>query len=263
MPAYALLLAYDGTGLAGWAGPGGVAERIAKALADLGEPGARVRGASRTDAGVHARGQVADVRLRREWEPGRLAAALNHRLPEGIACRASAHIDPSWSAPAAAVAKTYRYRLDAGPVPCADLRRLGAWRPPLPLDPDRLAACAALLPGTRDWAAFVRRGDERSVWTGTVMAAGWRRRGRWWEFTITGSGFRYRLVRSLVGGMVAVAGRGATPDAWCRALAGEPGPAARHQAPARGLHLIRIRLQPAPAWAAGSTAGDGTGSSAP
>jgi tRNA pseudouridine38-40 synthase len=196
---------------------------------------------------------VADVVLGRDWEPGRLVAALNHRLPEGIVVRAAARVPDGWSAPAAAVAKTYRYRLDAGAVRCADVRRLNAWRPPLPLDPGRLEACAALLPGTRDWRGFRRRGDDRGeAWTGTITAARWRWRGRWWEFTVSGSGFRYRLVRSLVGGMVAVAGRGADLADWSAALGGTPTRASRHQAPARGLHLIRIRLDPAPVWEPGS-----------
>jgi tRNA pseudouridine38-40 synthase len=253
MPAYAFLIEYDGASLNAWSGTMGRAAQIAATLTLLGEPGVRLRGASRTDAGVHARGQVADVALRRDWEPGRLVVALNHRLPEGIVVRAAARVPDGWSAPAAAVAKTYRYRLDAGAVRCADVRRLTAWRPPLPLDPGRLEACAALLPGTRDWRGFRRRGDDRDeAWTGTVTAARWRWRGRWWEFTVTGSGFRYRLVRSLVGGMVAVAGRGADLEDWAAALAGTATRASCHQAPARGLHLIRIRLDPAPDWEPGS-----------
>ncbi len=252
MPTLALLLFYDGSTRTGWAGKGGIADLVQGACAALDEDGITIRGASRTDAGVHARGQVADVVLRRDWEPGRLVAALNRHLPEGIVCRAAGRVPDGWSAPAAAVAKTYRYRLDTGAVRCADVRRLTAWRPPLPLDAERLAACAALLPGTRDWRGFLRRGDGRDEgWTGTVSAAGWRWRGRWWEFTVTGSGFRYRLVRSLVGGMVAVAGRGADPEDWSAALAGARTRASGHQAPARGLTLVRIRLRPAPRWEVG------------
>ena len=133
MPRYAVLLAYDGTAFAGWwrqpdtRTVGGVLDA---AFARLGEPTAHALGASRTDAGVHAREQVAHVDCARPWRADDLARALSSQLPPDVACRAVAAVAEDWHAVHHASSKTYRYRLDVGAVVDPFLAPRISWRPP-------------------------------------------------------------------------------------------------------------------------------------
>lgn len=252
MPRYALLLAYDGTDFAGWwrqPGRRTVAGELDAACARLGEREAAPVGASRTDAGVHAEGQLAHVDLRRAWTPAALHAALGRQLPSDLALRAVALVDDGWHAAHGVRRKTYRYRIDAGVVPDPFLART-AWRLH-GLDMQRLAQAAALVPGRRDWATFVRRGEHRERTVCRVLSCRWRARGSDLACEIAADGFIYRLARSLVGGM-ALVGRGACGlDDWRRVLAGAAGEAARQQAPARGLCLRRV-VHRDPPWGRGT-----------
>ena len=242
MPTYALLLAYDGTAFAGWwrqAGARTVAGELDAACARLGEPEARAVGASRTDAGVHARGQVAHLVTQRAWDATDLARTLALQLPDDLACRAVAAVDDDWHACHLATGKTYRYTLDNGAVGDPFAAR-HAWRPPFRLAPAALRAAAAGVAGRRDWRAFARRGDARADLVRTLTRVEWAAHGQQLICTIAGEAFVYRLVRSLVGAMVAVAHGGCSRAELDAALAGEPSPAGRQQAPARGLCLEEV-----------------------
>lgn len=251
MPRYALLVAYDGTGFAGWwrqPGARTVAGTLDEACARIGEAGAEAVGASRTDAGVHAQGQLAHLDLHRAWDPSRLVLALNRHLPSDVAVRAAAAVDADWHAVHGVRRKTYRYRIDTGAAPDPFLART-AWRL-AGLDARRLAAAAALVPGRRDWAAFVRRGDHREDTVCRVLSCRWRWHGSEAACDIAADGFIYRLARSLAGGM-ALVGRGAADlDDWRAALDGRTAESARQQAPAHGLSLLRVVHRRPPAWTA-------------
>lgn len=248
MPRYALLLAYAGGGFAGWwrqPGRRTVAGELDDAVRRLGEDGEAV-GASRTDAGVHAHGQLAHIDLRRAWEPGRLLAALDRQLPPDLALRAVAAVPPDWHAVHGVRRKTYRYGIDIGERRDPFLAGT-AWRLP-GLDPRILAAAAAAVPGRRDWVAFVRRGEHRESTVCTVTACRWRARRDLLLCDLTADAFIYRLARALVGGM-ALVGRGAAPLAeWRAALDGAAVGAARQQAPAHGLALLRVVHRQPPRW---------------
>lgn len=249
MPRYALLLAYDGTGFAGWwrqRDRRSVAGELDAACARIGEAAAQAVGSSRTDAGVHAQGQLAQLDLRRDWEPARLAAALNHQLPSDLVVRAAAAVAEDWHAVHGVRRKTYRYAIDGGAVRDPFRVRV-AWQV-AGLDPAALAAAAALVPGRRDWAAFVRRGEHRTSTVCRVSACRWRSRDGLLTCDLTADAFIYRLVRSLVGGMVLVARGSCTLPAWQAVLEGAAGEGARQQAPARGLSLLRVVHRAAPAW---------------
>jgi tRNA pseudouridine38-40 synthase len=239
---YALLIAYDGTDLTGWwrqAEGRSVAGCLDAAFALLGEPAAAVVGASRTDAGVHAHGQVAHVDCERTWDVRDLVRSLNRHLPPAAVVRGAVAVDPDFHAVHAVVAKTYRYAVDLGPVADPFLARW-AWRPPYHLDPTRLPALAARVTAMTTAAAFARRGDQRDDLSVAIRSCRWHRRGSTWIASITADRFTYRLVRSLVGGMLATA-QGTCSDAqWSAALTGEDSPAGQQQAPARGLHLWRV-----------------------
>ncbi len=246
----ALLLVYDGTDFAGWWRQPGlrtVAGELDAACMRLGEPGAAAVGCSRTDAGVHARGQVAHLDLHRPWEPMRFAHTLAAQLPSDVSLRAVAHVADDWHAVHDAVAKTYHYRLDAGAIPDPFARRY-AWRPPFTLRLEALQAAAAPIAGKRDWRGFVRRGDAREDLVRHLTAVTWHADGDQWIATVNGRGFAYRLVRSLVGAMVAVAQGHVAMDDLHRSLAGADTPAGHQQAPACGLCLHEVRYAPTPGW---------------
>src|SRR6185295_14008941 len=195
---FAFLLAYDGTDFAGWwrqPGRRTVAGELDAALDRLGETGAEPVGSSRTDAGVHARGQLAHADLHRDWDPRRLAAGLGRHLPPDLSCLAAARVDDAWHAVHGVRRKTYRYQLDVRSVADPFLART-AWRVPSGLDPAALSAAAAEVPGQRDWSAFVRRGEHRAGTTCRVLSCRWRRRGDVLACDNGADGFIYRLARS-------------------------------------------------------------------
>jgi len=249
VPRYALLLAYDGTDCAGWwrqPGKRTVAGILDEAFVRLGEPEAAPVGASRTDAGVHARGQLAHADLRRAWDPADLFRRLSDHLPADVVCRGVAAVADDWHAVFGVRYKTYRYQVAVGPRDPYEQRT--AWRAGKHVDAAVLHACAAAAPGARDWAAFVRRGDRRSATDCTLRACRWRTTGAVWSCDLTASGFIYHLARSLVGGMVLAARGGATVADWTAALDGRTTPAATQLAPAAGLRLERIVHRVPPRW---------------
>ena len=251
MPRFALLLAYDGTSFAGWwrqPEARSIASDLDAAFARIGEPHAAAIGASRTDAGVHARGQVAHVDCARAWTSAELHRALTRHLPMGIVCRGVARVADDWHAVHHASGKTYRYRLDVGTEPEPFLAPRISWRLPFPIRLAALQDAARILPGTHDMQAFARRGDHREDLTTHLHAVRWYAADRYWICQVRGTRFTYRLVRSLIGAMVAVAHGTASGEHWRRALAGEDTPAAQQQAPACGLSLERVHYTPPPTW---------------
>jgi tRNA pseudouridine38-40 synthase len=242
---FALLIAYDGTDFSGWwrqPDSRTVAGIFDEAFARIGEPQAHVVGASRTDAGVHAEGQVAHVTLTRRWDAEVLRRALATHLPADVACRLVTPVADDWDACHAASGKTYRYTIDHGEVPDPFLARF-AWRTPFRLEPQRLMDATVGIAGERDWSGFSRRGETRHLDGDLVRRidqVAWSQEGQRLCCEVTGGGFTYRLVRSLVGAMVAVANETCSRAELDAALAGHDSSAGRQQAPARGLCLVRV-----------------------
>ncbi|MHC5068600.1 MAG: tRNA pseudouridine synthase A [Planctomycetota bacterium] len=252
MPRYALLLSYHGGAFAGmWQQPGQrtVGAVIRDALARLGEDGVDPVPAARTDAGVHAYGQVAHVDLRRAWCPAQLATALDHHLPIDCSCSAAALVADTWHAGHHSRHKTYHYQLD-GCRQRDPLRADRSWRPPQAgtLSLAALNQAAALITGRLDCRAFARRGDHRDDYHVTFKSVTWTSNDHGPLATLCADRFTYRLVRSLVGAMVACAAEACTLEDLHRALHGHSSPACRHQAPAQGLHLHQVSYRPGPDW---------------
>ena len=159
----------------------------------------------------------------------------------------AAPVADAWHAVHDASGKTYTYTIDNGALG-DPFRTRHAWRPPFRLDLAKLNTLAALIPGRRDWRGFARRGDHREVedFVRTITAVGWRAEGDLLVCTVSGDGFVYRLVRSLVGALVATAHGGCSRADLDAALAGQESPAGHQQAPAHGLclELIRYPLDP-------------------
>jgi tRNA pseudouridine38-40 synthase len=238
-----LRLSYDGAGFSGAADLPAPARTVVgelrAALARCGEVGAQVDVLSRTDAGVHARGQIAVVRGAVHLTPARAMAALASQVPDDLA------VTGAWAGDVATARwKRYVYHLDLGPWPDPLARRY-TWRPPHGVDRDALDRAVACCVGSFPGRAFARRGDERA----DADALAWRvtradvsGEGAAVAVTVEGPAFFYRQVRSLVGAVVCVARGGASLGDLQAALGGAPGPVSVQQAPAWGLCLDHIEL---------------------
>lgn len=230
-----LRIAYDGTNFSGCpALPGQrtICGALERALARVQASPTTLETLSRTDAGVHARANVAVVELPRDFSPNELLAILDRHLPEDLRCVATA------AAPdrVHVLGKTYTYTLDVSPWG-DPLRARFAHRVARAPDLDHLARLSERLAGTHDFAAFRRAGETRHDLRRTLTRAQWVAGESALTFEIEGQGFTYRLVRSLVGGMLAVASGACSERDWHAALDGRTTHASRQTAPARGLCL--------------------------
>jgi tRNA pseudouridine38-40 synthase len=200
---YKITIAYDGTNYAGWQiQPGRVTvqECVEQAIAKIAGSFVRIHHSGRTDAGVHARGQVAHFDLKNPVDPGRFANGLNASLPADIRILGMAAVRPDFNARYDAVSKEYRYFIWNGSAVPPDLRlyRLHERRS---LDLSAMRSAAAQLVGQHDFAAFTanpRREIEGTVKTVSDLTL---RRTREGDLTVrvVGEGFLYKMVRSLTG----------------------------------------------------------------
>jgi len=242
----ALLVEYEGTAYGGsqyQKNAPTVQGALERALSRLtGEP-IRVALAGRTDAGVHARGQVASfvTTSRRSLEV--LVRAVNAHLPADIAVRRAAEVPRDFDPRRQALSRWYRYRLQAGGERPALCRRF-LWHIPTSLDLEAMALAAKALTGQHDFAAFTapsearRRSTQRLV---TQAALRWR--GRQVSFDIEANAFLPHMVRRIMGTLVEV-GRGRRSVEGFQALVSEPRPGeAAATAPARGLYLMKVRYE--------------------
>lgn len=254
MPVYRVVLAYDGSEFAGWQTQGHGAARartvqgvLEAALARLaGGERVSVAGAGRTDAGVHAIGQTASFALPRDMEASKLQRALNALLPEDVRVLAVALAPPGFHARKSALGKLYRYLLDAGGAQLPTRRRL-AGHVPWRLDEGRVAEAAGLYLGRQDFASLASAGGSVLTSVRTVTRSEARfldtpdaPGSRTLLYEVEADGFLRRMVRSMVGGLLA-AGRGAlTIGELRRALAARDRRVWPAPASACGLTLVRV-----------------------
>jgi tRNA pseudouridine38-40 synthase len=238
-----LLLEYDGTGYHGWQRQldaitiQGVLE---DAVARLTQAPVAIIGSGRTDAGVHARGQVANFRTDSAIPLQAFHQGLNSLLPKDIAVLEATEAPLEFHARKSARAKTYEYRILNRPNRSPLHHHYAWWLPPR-LDLEAMAAAAAALPGEHDFSAFRASGSDNKNPVRRVLAAEWRDEpGNWLIFTITATGFLRGMVRSLMGTMAEV-GRGKAPPTILAELLGS---GARHlagpTAPPQGLYLAEV-----------------------
>jgi tRNA pseudouridine38-40 synthase len=199
----------------------------------------RVTGASRTDAGVHALGQVASVRTESALAPAAIRGALNAALPHDIRVVEVADAAGDFDARRTATGKRYVYLIDNGAVASPQLLRY-AWHVPVPLDLDAMRQALACLRGRHDFSAFCAAAGRATTPVCRVRTLHVIRGRRRLAFFISADRFIHHMVRNVVGSAVAV-GRGGRPPEWlAEVLAGRDRRRAGATAPARGLTLLRV-----------------------
>jgi tRNA pseudouridine38-40 synthase len=234
--------AYDGTGFAGWqsqAGGRAIQDVIEAALARIFKGAVRIHGSGRTDAGVHAIGQVFHFDAVWPHEPGKLLAAFRVGLPAAIRIKSVRAVAPGFHARFDATAKRYDYHVHLGDAD--PFERPYCWPVFRPLELGAMQAAAALLEGRHDFRAFTAlSGTAREDTVRELRRLQVSGRGRRIRVVAEADGFLYKMVRSLVGGLVAV-GEGKLTVAQVRALLHAcERTAAVQTAPPQGLFLTRV-----------------------
>jgi tRNA pseudouridine38-40 synthase len=242
-------LAYHGARFAGWAAQPGlrtVQGELERALAQILSHEVALTVAGRTDAGVHAWGQVASFHFSGD-PPEDLARGLNALTGDDLAVLSAAPAEAGFDARRRARARTYCYRVLAAPVPSPFERGLSLYWPH-PIDLDHLQRCASAAEGAHDFSAFTPTDTEHVRFERNVHRCEWRAvepplpsPGRLIELWIEADAFMRNMVRVLVGTMLEVAGGRRELDQFASLLAGAPRERAGETAPAHGLHLASVR----------------------
>ncbi len=246
MRSFKLTISYDGGDFAGWQRQTNrrtVQGELEDALLSVtGEPMAAVA-SSRTDAGVHAIGQIVSIDTRTKMSANRLREALNSRLPDDVVVRDVEEMVPGFLSLRDTVRKRYRYVIQDGRLRNVLSRRY-AWHVRYALDADLMHRAAQLLAGTHEFDSFESSGSRRVTTLRTIFEIGvWRREsdeGSRVVFEVEANGFLYNMVRNITGTLVAV-GRGYRDVAWVTSvLEAKDRRQAGMAAPPQGLFLVRV-----------------------
>jgi tRNA pseudouridine38-40 synthase len=239
-----LVVAYNGAAYHGWQrqadGLDTVQQRLEEALVRVVRHPVVVFGAGRTDAGVHAAGQVANFHTTNLAIPlAGLVAATNSRLPRDIVILSAEQVGENFHAARSAVGKTYRYRLYVAPTRPVELVGLvyHYWRP---LDVERMRQAAVALVGEHDFRGFATSAEQRDVTVRRIDSCQVAEAGSEIHITIRGNGFLYNMVRNIVGTLIEI-GRGHWPvERIDRILESRSRGDAGPTAPPDGLTLVCV-----------------------
>jgi tRNA pseudouridine38-40 synthase len=243
MPRYKLLIEYDGAPFVGWqfqADAPSVQGALADAIAAFAGERVMVSGAGRTDAGVHALGQVAHIDLAKEWDTGTIRDALNARLrPHPVAVLSAERVAADFDARFSAKRRHYLYRI-ANRRPDLALDRGRAWRVPRPLDAEAMHAAAQRLIGKHDFTTFRAAECQAKSPMKTLDRLDVSRAGDEVHVTAAARSFLHSQVRSMVGSLVLVGDGKWNADDLAHALAARDRSACGPLAPPDGLYLVRV-----------------------
>lgn len=235
-------LCYDGTRYRGWQRlPGAentIQGKLEQTLSRILEEPIEVSGSGRTDAGVHAMGQVASFHCENPMPADKILEQLRLHLPEDIGIYSCKEAAPRFHARLNARQKTYRYRIWNSTAPCVFQRRYVACFPEQ-LDVDAMKRAGKLIVGEHDFAAFCARAKMKKSTVRCVTAVSVARAGNEIHITVTADGFLYNMMRILAGTLIEV-GRGERTAADIPALFGAARSSAGFLAPAQGLCLMEV-----------------------
>jgi tRNA pseudouridine38-40 synthase len=240
---FKLILSYDGADFQGWQTQPGyrtVQETLEASLAQLtGAARIRVNASGRTDAGVHAVGQVANFHSELQIPPAKLVGAINAHLPDDIVVHVCEEAAPTFDANRDALRKLYRYVIHDGPTPSPFLRKYCChWKHPL--DAAAMARAAEPLKGQHDFHSFETEWPNRASSVRTITHLSINRAGAYIWIDVEADGFLYNMVRAIAGTLINV-GRGYWPESKvAEILQAENRLEAGPTAPAQGLFLMRV-----------------------
>ena len=243
MPRYKLIIEYDGAPFSGWqiqADQRTVQGTLAAAIEAFTGEKVNLQGAGRTDAGVHARGQVAHVDLAKDWDTDIVRDALNaHLRPHPVAILSAEKVPADFNARTSAIKRHYRYRilnrradltLDSG----------HAWRVPRPLDVQAMQAAAQKLVGKHDFTTFRSTECQAKSPVKTLDRLDVEREGDEVDILASARSFLHNQVRSMVGSLVAVGEGRWSADDLQRVLDARDRTACGQVAPPDGLYLMKV-----------------------
>ena len=243
MPRYKLTIEYDGTPFVGWQmqdnGPS-IQAALADAIAAFAGERALVGGAGRTDAGVHALGQVAHVDLSKEWDVETVRDAVNfHLRPQPIAVLEAKRVDAGFDARFSAIKRHYVYRIVNRRADLT-LEHNRAWRVPHALDADAMHQAAQRLVGRHDFTTFRAAECQARSPVKTLDRLDVTRAADDLRITASARSFLHHQVRSMVGSLVHVGAGKWSADDLAAALAARDRTACGQVAPPQGLYLLRV-----------------------
>jgi len=243
-----LTLSYDGSDFSGWqvqTDAPTIQGTLASAIGRLTGENVLPQGSGRTDAGVHALGQVATFSTSSSVPAQNFTKALNDILPASIRILEVAEMPDEFHARKSAHAKTYRYRVYREPI-CPPFQARYVWHFPYPLDEAEMSKSAALVEGEHDFTSFAAVDSERGTDNSGVsnvrriFSSAFERRGEEFIYTVRGSGFLHHMVRNLVGTFILVGKGTLQPADIGRILEARDRSAAGATAPASGLFLVNV-----------------------
>jgi tRNA pseudouridine38-40 synthase len=238
-----LTISYDGLNYSGWQNQRGkrtIQGELEQAIGELTGVFIKVNGASRTDAGVSALGQVANFLVDSPIPTENFVKAINHRLPRDIVVTEAIEVEQTFDASASAKNKLYRYTIFTGKNRNV-LKTRNCWHRPAALDIAAMDAAAKMLIGKKDFKSFASAADKRDSSIRTVMQCEVTQEDKWVYIDIEADRFLYNMVRNIVGTLVEI-GRGKwKPEKINEILNAKDRTKAGPIAPAQGLCLMWIK----------------------
>lgn len=251
MATYRMDLAYDGTRYSGWQRLGGDTEtlqgRIEAVLTRLLEEPVEISGSGRTDAGVHARGQVVSFHTKKTVAPDKLMAQLNHYLPGDISVLKMAVVEDRFHARYNAVKKVYRYQIWNASLQNPMERRY-RHHVPEPLDLQAMRQAAEILLGTHDFSAFTSMKSKKKSAVRTLHEITISSKGPVMDITFIGDGFLHHMVRILTSTLLEVGAGRLEPEQVSEILSGKDRSKASPLIPPQGLILWAVDYGDGPVW---------------
>ncbi|WP_137149919.1 tRNA pseudouridine(38-40) synthase TruA [Devosia sp. FKR38] len=243
MPRYKLTIEYDGTPFSGWqrqADRPSVQQAVEEAIGRMSGETISIQAAGRTDAGVHALGQVVHVDLGKDWDPFRIREALNYHLrPDPVAVLLVEAVDESFEARFSALARHYEYRILNRRAP-AVMERQHVWHVPMPLDADAMDHAAGLILGKHDFTTFRSAECQANSPVRTLDVFSVRRELDHIVVVASARSFLHHQVRSMVGSLKLVGEGKWSPKDFRAALDARQRSRCGAMAPPDGLYLTRV-----------------------